>query len=235
MLFGLIITNLAFICYMATYNKRHYLEANKSAYPDQLLTVVSFSMTADLFRYLAWNITIWVFAFKYWVVSIEMPKAIENSRRMSIVNKEVDRTDKLLENTELRYQIGLWLGATVNVFATILYICYYGKACMDNTGDDRYKQADIIAYSFMNFCGFVSSCFLGDALRRIYNAFKSYRDLAQNEQVMLLHLLVFIIYSVTTVFKTLQVHNWLGDQTSLKYYNTVLVWYTISVWALFFD
>jgi hypothetical protein len=87
----------------------------------------------------------------------------------------------------------------------------------------------------MNFCGFVSSCFLGDALRRIYNAFKSYRDLAQNEQVMLLHLLVFIIYSVTTVFKTLQVHNWLGDQTSLQYYNTVLVWYTISVWALFFD
>ena len=93
MLFGLIITNLAFICYMATYNKRHDLEANKSAYPDQLLTVVSFSMTADLLRYLAWNITIWVFAFKYWVVSIEMPKAIENSRRMSIVNKEVDRTD----------------------------------------------------------------------------------------------------------------------------------------------
>jgi hypothetical protein len=93
MLFGLILTNLAFICYMATYNKRHDLEESKTASRDQLLTVVSFSMTADLFRYLAWNTTIWVFAYKYWVVSIEMPKAIESSRRMSIVNKEADRTD----------------------------------------------------------------------------------------------------------------------------------------------
>ena len=87
----------------------------------------------------------------------------------------------------------------------------------------------------MNFCGFVSSCFLGDALRRIYNAFKIYRDLAQNELVMLLHLLVFLIYSVTTVFKTLQFKTWLGDPTSIQYYNTLLVWYTISVWALFLD
>jgi hypothetical protein len=34
-------------------------------------------MAADMIRYFAWQTTIWVFAFKYWVISIEIPKAIE--------------------------------------------------------------------------------------------------------------------------------------------------------------
>lgn len=208
MLIGLIVTNTFFIFYMLIYNKRHDLEESTTASRGQLLSIVSLSMAADMIRYFAWNLTMWVFAFKYWVISIEMPKAIKNSRTMSIIQKEADRTDQALQNSEHKYKVGLWIGVGVNVFATVLYITFYGKLCM-NKG--KFVNADLICYSFMNLCGLVSSCFLGDALRRIYIAFKSIRGIAQNEKIMLLHLVVFLTYMVTTAMRTLQVSAWLGD------------------------
>lgn len=60
-----------------------------------------------------------------------------------------------------------------------------------------------MSYSFMNLCGLVSGCFLGDALRRIYNTFKDLRGLLQNEKVMFLHLVMFFVYIGTTALKTL--------------------------------
>ena len=198
-LFGMILTNTFFILYMVSYNKRYELENSATATHGQLLGVVSLSLSADLIRYLAWQLTMWVFAFKYWVISIEMPKAIQNSRAMSILIKEDETKNEALENSESKYTVALWVGGVINCFAVCLYITFYGKLCM-NQGS--YLKYDVACYSFMNFCGLISSCFLGDALRRIYLTFKSYRGLLQNEKVMLLHLLVFLIYMISTMLRT---------------------------------
>ena len=67
------------------------MEQDINATREQLLLIVSFSISFDFVKYLAWQVTIWVFAFKYWVISIEMPKAIKITyqRSISIMNKDV--------------------------------------------------------------------------------------------------------------------------------------------------
>lgn len=126
-------------------------------------------MAADLVRYFAWQLTMWVFSFKYWVVSIEMPKAIQSSLTFSYHRRsEETQINQGLVRSERKYMIVLWVGIIINSLAIVVYIFLYGKLCMTHEN----KGADIIAYSFINFCGLVSSCFLGDALRRIYNTLK---------------------------------------------------------------
>lgn len=97
-----------------------------------------------------------------------------------------------------------------------------------------HSKEDIVSYIAMNLSGLVSGFFLGDALRRIYNTFKNCRGLQQNEKVMLLHLIVFAVYTVTTALKTLQIGHWLSNKTKDNY-NRSVVMYTISMWFLFFD
>ena len=66
MLFGIMLTNLAYIFYMSTYIKRSALEANPDTARDDLVTIVSVSIAFDMIRYFAWQLTMWFFAFKYW-------------------------------------------------------------------------------------------------------------------------------------------------------------------------
>ena len=73
----LLLCNIAFIGYVAIYKRRRSAQDSAESNPVDELLIVSFSMSFDLIRYLTWQIMIWVFAFKYWVVSIEMPKAIQ--------------------------------------------------------------------------------------------------------------------------------------------------------------
>ena len=97
-------------------------------------------MTADMIKYLTWNATMWVFAFKYWQISIEMPRAI-NMRRQSyisshdnpLVYSNRDSSVSLAPDekaTERKYQIGLWTGLAINVVMILIYIIYYGLLCM---------------------------------------------------------------------------------------------------------
>ena len=82
---GLILSNLAFIFYMATFETRRKLQLEDVSRQD-LLRIVTLSMAGDLIRYVTWQTTIWVFAFTYWITSIEMPKAITKQRSLSHMN-----------------------------------------------------------------------------------------------------------------------------------------------------
>jgi len=42
-----------------------------------LKAIASVNLLLDAMHYGAYEVMIWVFAFKYWVVSVEMPKAID--------------------------------------------------------------------------------------------------------------------------------------------------------------
>lgn len=74
--------------------------------------------------------TIWVFAYKYWVISIEIPKAIEVQRAMSASQSYKDESFEVSASNENRYKIGLWIGIIINVVIVTIYISFYGKYCM---------------------------------------------------------------------------------------------------------
>lgn len=108
-LFGLLMSNLATIAYSSVYPKRHRLEnEHRQNQTDPstsaLLPIVTASMSADLIKYLAWNSTMWLFAYKYWQISIEMPKAIKKRMQSQLSQ---DDTIFLIDShehiTEQRY------------------------------------------------------------------------------------------------------------------------------------
>ena len=73
----LIISNAAFICYIAVYNDRKNIVQNQDATRQEELPLVTFSVACDFVRYLTLQVSMWLFTFKYWVVSVELPKAIQ--------------------------------------------------------------------------------------------------------------------------------------------------------------
>ena len=73
---------------------------------------------------------IWLFAFKYWVISIEMPKALEalsDSKDSMLINEK--------DNSEKIYNIVMWLGVITNVFFVTIYGYFYGHVCMKNSSE----------------------------------------------------------------------------------------------------
>lgn len=149
---------------------------------------------------------------------------------MSQIQGNANESFEIGVSNENKYRIGMWTGIFVNIFMVIVYISYYGIYCMQK---DVALQ-DLVCYSLVNLCGLVSGCFLGDALRRIYLTFKNLRGLLQNEKIMLLHLILFLIYMVTTVIKTFQFGKWFGSKNK-EQYKYGLIMYTVSLWCLFFD
>jgi hypothetical protein len=85
---GLMVSNLAYICYMMCYTRRSALESDPTKTKDELFNIVTISIMFDTIRYLSWQVTIWIFAFKYWVISIEFPKAIRRKRLMSLADNQ---------------------------------------------------------------------------------------------------------------------------------------------------
>jgi hypothetical protein len=72
----LLLSNVAFIIYTATYEPRRAVLENVNSTRKAQVGIVALNMICDAVRYGCYNVMIWVFAFKYWIVSIEIPKAI---------------------------------------------------------------------------------------------------------------------------------------------------------------
>ena len=79
---GILITNIAYILYIIVYIKRVDIFKQTNVTHGQLINVVVYSVAFDVIRYLTWQSTIWIFAFKYWVTSIEIPKVIKKQKVM---------------------------------------------------------------------------------------------------------------------------------------------------------
>ncbi len=43
---------------------------------------------------------------------------------------EEQKTNQVLDNSERKYTIGLWVGVAINIAFVFNYIVFYGKACM---------------------------------------------------------------------------------------------------------
>ena len=58
----------------------------------------------------------------------------------------------------------------------------------------------------------ISGLFLGDALRRIWMSYRNQTGLLQNEKVMLLHLIMFVVFMASTIGKTVSVTGYLDSK-----------------------
>ena len=120
---------------------------------------------------------LWIFSFKYWVVSVEMPKAINmmtkrsqsrsssKSRAQSVVTDD----EILMENAEKSYWWIKWIGILVNLGFTTWYCIEYGKLCMHT---DKSNNIVVISKICLDTVAMISGLVLGDALRRIWMSYK---------------------------------------------------------------
>jgi hypothetical protein len=72
----LITSNVSFVLYVSVFNARRVLLKDPATTKAAELPLVSFSVACDFLRYITLQISMWCFSFKYWVVSVEVPKAI---------------------------------------------------------------------------------------------------------------------------------------------------------------
>jgi hypothetical protein len=214
MLFGIMLTNLAFIFYMATYIPRSRVISNANAERSDLATIVAISISFDMIRYFAWQLTMWIFAFKYWQISIEIPAVIKQLRTTRL-DETFDRLSKNadeffeLSNQELKYRRAQFAGIALNCVAVCIYGFCYAKRLMTK----KWALADELAFSFMNLCGLISGCFFAAALLRINNSFDQ-TGLKRNYKTMVLHLLVWVIYFVAVGWQTFQVSLFFGQSSN---------------------
>lgn len=74
---------------------------------------------------------VWVFAFKYWVVSIEMPKAILQVASDDDHSSTASMREEQQMTSELWYSRVEKLGIGINLVAVLAYAVIYGILTMD--------------------------------------------------------------------------------------------------------
>lgn len=135
----LLVSNVAFIIYTATYAPRRAVLANVDSTRKAQVGIVAVSMICDAVRYGCYNVMIWVFAFKYWIVSIEIPKAISRSSEAnSTADSEKQRQERI-------YYLVQWIGIIINIAVVILYAVYYGKLIF-NSDSAKYERYNIATF-----------------------------------------------------------------------------------------
>jgi hypothetical protein len=113
----LMISNFFYIVYISLYNTRRRVVSHKS--PDMLL-VVTICMVCDYIHYVCLFVCMWQFAFKYWVVAVEMPKVIReldqglllDVTQRTLIWKQHERNRVRMEK---RYNIVWFIGILINI------------------------------------------------------------------------------------------------------------------------
>ena len=108
----------------------------------------------------------WLFSFKYWVISREVPKLFES---------------KQISFKEGSYRMINTIGCLVNIVPCLLIAYFRGKLTVDSANMNTPSVALINTLQGLYFCctalQLVSGIVLADALRRIMTALKENRHL----------------------------------------------------------
>lgn len=159
------------------------------------------SVTIFLFYFVS-NLMYWLFGFKYWVISIEIPDLIEQQMTQT---EEIDETsaDEKQEKkkfwTETRYNMLNAIGIAVN-FVVIAYLAWE-RGLLDymsvQPGGAKRSLIELCLSLFLVVSGLllVSAWFLADALRRLKKQFKKDKRLVVNQQTMCLHVTALFIHT----------------------------------------
>lgn len=125
--------------------------------------------------YFTSNLMYWLFGFKYWVISIEIPNVIEAAKEGGKQQKRIC--------TETRYKVFNWLGILVN-FA-VCAVLAWKRGLVDYISAAKRPSSQLLdtclyLYFAVTFLIFVSAIFLADALRRLKNSFSKDNRLVVN-------------------------------------------------------
>ena len=166
----LIASNLALIAYIALVTPSDI--KNCSTLMSCANNLLPLAMIFDFIRYFTWLIFIWSFAFKYWVVSIEMPrtlnKILAHDPTPYRTSQQIREYSNLMHSYEKYYTIGYWTGVCLNFISVTWFITEYA-IFLKNEDDPVYAQ---ISKSITNILELISAIFLGDALRRMLRFYK---------------------------------------------------------------
>lgn len=125
----LIISNSVFIVYISLYNIRRTAVSHQTK---NALLLVILSMLFDYIHYVCLFVCMWQFAFKYWVVAVEVPKVIQEldqsfratvSERSTIQKTNEENRVKL----ERQYKIIWFIGIISNTVMCTWYQTEYYK------------------------------------------------------------------------------------------------------------
>jgi hypothetical protein len=157
--------------------------------------------------YLPSNIMYWLFGWKYWVISLEVPALVNEQNEQIDEEKPVERKERFW--TERRYKVLNWIGIAVNT-GFCFWVAYtrYLKSWMKYHGGATPKVIWMMTYVSwsLTFLLIVSAAFLGDALRRLKQQFSKDKRLALNLKTMRLHVTAlffhtfFLILNQTVAF-----------------------------------
>jgi hypothetical protein len=118
----------------------------------------------------------WMFGFKYWVISMKVP-------RMIAVSKEGSEGNHKRICSEAKYEVLNWVGILVNLGFCLAIGWKRGILEYDSAfGQPSHELAALVItfYMIVTFLLIVSAVFLSDALRRLKNSFSKDKILVVN-------------------------------------------------------
>ena len=88
----------------------------------------------------------------------------------------------------------------------------------------------------MNVTEMATAFFLGDAIRRFWTFYDKHSDFQKNDKVMVIHLVMFTIYMISVLCRSILIFYMISsDNSNLKQVTDLGVVYTIDIWLQFFD
>ena len=136
---------------------------------------IMYSITVFLFYFLS-NLIYWLFGYKYWVISIEVPRSIAATKKWS------EEKDKSI-CSETGYEILNWVGIIINLIFCLLL--GWKRGVLEEAEFGRQPDQNIAVMVstldvIITVLLIISAIILADALRRIKKSFSQDNRLAVN-------------------------------------------------------
>lgn len=149
-----------------------------------------FSVSVFLFYFIS-NLMYWMFGFKYWVISIEVPRLIEASKDGSSLNHKTICSEK-------GYEALNWVGIIINLGFCVWVGWKRGMMDYDSAFGKPTHELGVTVmtlYSIITVLLIFSAIFLADALRRLKKSFNQDNRLIVNQKTMCLHITALFIHT----------------------------------------
>jgi amino acid permease len=134
------------------------------------------------------NLIYWLYGFKYWVISIEVPGAYTKRDRCKL--------------PETSYKLISWTGVIVNFalcFAIAYQRYYLSLAIANGTANTAKFDTQLNLQLSADGLLAISAIFLADALCRLKHEFSQNAKFVQNRQTMCLHVYVIFGHSLVLI------------------------------------
>ena len=123
---------------------------------------MAYTISSSVFLFFVFSVLIyWLFGFKYWVISVEVPRFLNGSTTDNVLFSEI---------TYARINIAGVLTILMVAFIAAYYRWHLSVTTAFKSPDDQtnqlYRQI-MISYSAIVVLAFLAALFLGDALRRL--------------------------------------------------------------------